>query len=40
MTANLLAVYGRRTDKLIVRRFLVCNGEFEIAVVECEFFAH
>jgi hypothetical protein len=39
MTANLLAVYGRHTDRLIVRRFLVCSSEFEIAVVDCEFSA-
>jgi hypothetical protein len=39
MIANLLVVYGLHTDRLIVRRFLVCSSEFDIAVVDCEFFA-
>jgi len=33
MTANLLAVYGRHTDRLMVRRYLVCGSEFKIMIV-------
>jgi hypothetical protein len=40
MIANLLALYGRHTDRLMVRCFLVCSSEFEIAVVDCEFSVH
>jgi hypothetical protein len=33
MTADLLGVYGRYSDRLMVWRFLVCCNGFEIAVV-------